>query len=160
MWRTGLAPEWTKVQLLCRHGEITNFYYYYCIIILSRFPTVRKHVLSENCRNRFWTSVFRGFWLMEYQTYLIQLNLYEVNNPRKQANFCGLTSFRMKIEVKRNQVRLRYLSEILSETLSEKKKDCIVAVPSELSAYSILNRRQTDISCYNHKFHKLKNAHA
>lgn len=66
-------------------------------------------------------SVFRGLLLIEYQTYLIQLNLYEVNNPRKQANFRGLASFWMKIEVKRNQVRLRYLSEMLSEILSEKE---------------------------------------
>lgn len=41
--------------------------------------------------------------------------------PTETGNFRGLTSFWMKIEVKRNQVRLRYLSEILSEILSEKE---------------------------------------
>ena len=42
--------------------------------------------------------------------------------PTETGDFRGLTSFWMKIEVKRNQVRLRYLSEILSEILSEKEK--------------------------------------
>ena len=97
--------------------------------------------------------------------------LYSANDFARAIGYCHAAHMRLysqdgmvKLKVKTKQGTPTPMWLItkagIDKILSEKKKDCIAAVPSELSAYSIFNRRQTDISCYNHKFHKLKNAHA
>lgn len=50
--------------------------------IISRLPTVRKHVLSENCRKRFSVSELRGTGLIKQKTYLIQFNPTRTEKPR------------------------------------------------------------------------------